>query len=465
MKPSVESIRPTKTLLLSAVSACFLNLNIVSNKCFAEENLESSLNSESDDSELDINLDDSVFDELEFDETYESHSLTPFKVFLGHQIGVSRLADWDIFNHESWLRIGWSKGLNDWLYAELEAESSALWPSDPIYGGRDEVNTHSEFNLAFLQASLGQWSAKVGKYTIGWGEVEGADVLDILNPRQALTSGEVEDTYGISNGQLFFSLDWYINTNTALSMFYNLQPEFSDGFIEPKTNDNEYGVKLSTRQGHAELGFYAASLLPNIATLNPNFFFDRLSSQESEPVLANPFSLWGFSANYAVGRALLKLDLAYKQNLTYLQNNPPLIINTPRINLIEKNRADIGMGIEYTTATEKQLLLMFVYQDIQDYQGDLVIVGDQALFQQDHITTQLITSFSDTYYNDDLSLDISAISSLDGDLSVIATQLAWVLNDNWRTELNLIKSFTDNTSPLANFDGESLVSARVIYQF
>lgn len=400
--------------------------------------------------EEEFDFDDSLFDEVEFEEVeQESSFLDIFKIELGQEFGTSKLADWKLISNETWLLVGWQDSLSTWLYGEFEAQSTINWPvGESIYGTNDETDFDSELNLGYLQASAGPLSAKAGKYTIGWGEIERGGILDIISPPEAITSGDLSSD---GTGQFLISSDLYISQWT-LSAFYSPKAEYSPGLPEPNENHDEVGFKAATSISNADFGFYLGSFVNNTPMPDPESFFSETRGDE--------FNLVGMSANYAMGKTLLKLDIAYKEGIDYLTANSNMF---PEI--IEKNRLDIGVGLEHTRSDDLQLVLMLISQHIIDYEDNLIFFGAESTeLQQPEYTSQLMASLSNSYLNEDLNLEVLTLLAANGDLGLVATNIDYTFNDNWRMEWVALTARTDDESIYSFFDEEVLLSASLIYR-
>ena len=184
-----------------------------------------------------------------------------------------------------------------------------------------------------LQNSYKDVSWKLGKMRIGWGELEGISILDIVNPA-ASSSGSANGESDAS--QWVFSTDYFLSEN-ILSGFCIVQPAISSEII-PLASDNtqpEFGLKYQRSSGQGQLSFYAAQLLPQSAVVN-------LGAGTS---LAQPYNLVGVSYNYAGSGVLWEFDFGYKSgqlrsNLTGLSTH---------------DRLDLGVGYEYALNPTTQI--------------------------------------------------------------------------------------------------------------
>ena len=184
-----------------------------------------------------------------------------------------------------------------------------------------------------LQNSYKDVSWKLGKMRIGWGELEGISILDIVNPAAASSgsaSGESDA------GQWALSADYFLGENT-LSGFSIVQPAISSEII-PLASDNtqpEFGLKYQRPSGQGQLSLYAAQLLPQSAVVN-------IGAAASS---AQPYNLVGLSYNYARSGVLWEFDFGYKSG----QERSDLT------GLSTHDRLDLGIGFEYALNSTTQI--------------------------------------------------------------------------------------------------------------
>ena len=184
-----------------------------------------------------------------------------------------------------------------------------------------------------LQNSYEDVSWKLGKMRIGWGELEGISILDIVNPA-ASSSGSGNGDRDTSQWAL--SADYFIGED-ILSGFSIVQPAISSEIIPlvSDTTQPEFGFKYQRPSGQGQLSLYAANLLPQSAVID-------LGAGTSS---AQPYRLIGLSYNYALSGVLWELDLGYKSgqersNLSGLSTH---------------DRFDLGVGFEYALNSTTQI--------------------------------------------------------------------------------------------------------------
>jgi hypothetical protein len=201
---------------------------------------------------INVNAEDSFFDdevvfdesEQEFDEwsddsdifgedsSQTEKSLAWLDLGIAQQWGFNPASHYSTTKERTEITIGSSGSVSDSGYGEVELKATKYWPSDSNYS----TEKHDlEVEKAFLQFSFDDWSSKLGKYTIGWGELEGG-ALDVVNPSGGLTDPSIIPQWFMSATQYF--------DNSDLSFFYNTNPTVSKSKLLILKNDSydEFGM-------------------------------------------------------------------------------------------------------------------------------------------------------------------------------------------------------------------------------
>ncbi len=101
----------------------------------------------------------------------------------------------------------------------------------------DDIVTF-DLSRIHLQNSAGDFSWKLGKYRIGWGEIEGAPVLDVINA--GLSFGDTGLSSDELPGQWFAGID-YFATSFMVSTFVGVAPEVTHVISTADSTDIEVG--------------------------------------------------------------------------------------------------------------------------------------------------------------------------------------------------------------------------------
>ncbi len=384
--------------------------------------------------------------EFELEDSESTYSwLDTFSIETGYRVGLSKLSDWDATVNQQYAKIGGQGLIRTWLYGEFEVRANLYWPQDSHVESDRDYQLDRQINTGFLQSSLGNLSVRAGKYTIGWGEVEGAGVLDVINPIEQVNPGSQEST-GAS--QWLLSGEYFMPRLT-LSSFVNVRPQFTEvpGYDEPETDRFEFGLKTQWQFTGVDLSFYGAQLLANAPT------FDLAN----QALIADPYQLVGFSINKVINNIVLKWDFAYKKDVGQLQMQASIPV------LVDSRRVESAFGIEYSPKENQQYTVALIGQSIVDYDANMVTLGSSGTHQQDKNIVQAMLAYSDRYFNNDLALNLVALTSGNGELGLLSGQLSYQWNDRWQVEGALMGAWADTTSQYAPTDGEGLVLIGVTY--
>lgn len=407
--------------------ALIIIIGLLSGLSFAEDlNLD-------DEFSLDDDLlfsDDLVFEEDEQDQQKVQWWNELFALSLEESAGWSSNQD-ALYINQTKAGIQWSDSLSAELFAEFDLSAWMNWNRTDLMSGLSlKQELEYSFNTVYLQSSLGDFSAKAGKYAIGWGQLEGAGILDIINPSPDPTKGELG---GLGSGQWFLSGEYYSNKLDA-SVFYNLDPELSSG-MEIDGVSEELGLKIGKSITGSDLDVYLAQLY--------------------EELPDNLYQVAGISVNRAMGNWLLKSDIAYKQGLTLYSGGPE--------NSNTYNRFDYGLGFEFNSPDGKQLTAAAFgrsWQGLDDSYGNLMPLPTEppSYFIVPAINPEVsaLVMFTDNFLNDDLSLTLMATGALNGDLLMMSSQLGYQFNDNWNSSMQYTLAQAESSSIYAAFDGEQL---------
>ncbi|MEJ2418799.1 MAG: hypothetical protein P8Y45_18070 [Exilibacterium sp.] len=241
----------------------------------------------------------------------------------------------------------------------------------------------------------------------------------------------------------------YFMPRLTLSSFVNVRPQFTEvpGYGEPQTDRFEFGLKTQWQFTGVDLSFYGAQLLANAPT------FDLAN----QALIADPYQLVGFSVNKVINNIVLKWDFAYKKDVGQLQMQASIPV------IVDSRRVESAFGIEYSPKENQQYTVAFIGQSIVDYDEDMVTLGSSGTHQQDKNIAQAMLAYSDRYFNNDLALNLVALTSGNGELGLLSGQLSYQWNDRWQVEGALMGAWADTKSQFAPTDGEGLVLIGVTY--
>jgi len=396
---------------------------------------------------------DSLFkDELSFDSTEEelvsfSDSDDIFEIGENNDKGSSGLGvklsnKWSINPKDKWnttkkrseLTLDVKGLLPESGYGELQITTKRYWPND---SQQSEEISNIEVDRAFVQFSSDNWSIKAGKYTIGWGEIEGGPI-DVINPIEGVTEPSVES-------------QWLINTtrywdNSKLSFYYNHNPDITkiNNITLNDDSSSEFGLRLDYKDNLGDNSVYLARLVPNSA----------LKDIANGNSYAQPYQLLGYSANQSVGGYLIKYDFAYKSNLKH--NRPSSLVNIDRIDwgiALDRQKEDRTWSF---TLNSNYLL---------DYYSDFLTPG----LTQDVSTSRHNLSYSigvnDTFENNGYKWNILASSVSNGDIKLISTGIDWDIDDNWSSLIKGTRVTASSDRAFSVLDNYERVAIELNYHF
>jgi hypothetical protein len=319
-------------------------------------------------------------------------------------------------------------------YGEVEIKAIKYWPSDS-----NNVIEASDVDVekAFLQFSFDDWSAKLGRYTIGWGELEGG-ALDVINPSGGLTDPSMISQWILSSTRYFEKSD--------LSFFYNTNPRIAKSKLTTLKNDSydEFGLRYGVSGEGSDMAFYAGQLVPNDAIIN---LTDGL-------VYATPYQLLGFGMNKAFDDYLLKFDVAYKQNLQ--QNRTGKFVKVDRVDW------DLAFDIQ---KNDRTILISVNSQHLLDFYNDYLTPTLTGSVSSEKNSTTYMTRVSDKFGDSDWSWNASHIILSNNDLSLTSAGLDWDINDHWKASLGATYADAKPNRALSLFDQYQRVNLEVKYQY
>ncbi len=332
------------------------------------------------------------------------------------------------------LKFGTSGSVFDSGYGEVEIKAIKYWPSDS-----NNVIEASDIDVekAFLQFSFDDWSAKLGRYTIGWGELEGG-ALDVINPSGGLTDPSMISQWILSSTRYFEDSD--------LSFFYNTNPRIAKSTLMTLKNDSydEFGLRYGISGEGSDMAFYAGQLVPNDAIIN---LTDGL-------VYATPYQLLGFGMNKAFDDYLLKFDVAYKHNLQ--QNRSGQFVKVDRIDW------DLAFDIQ---KNDRTILISVNSQYLLDFYSDYLTPTLTGSVSADKNSTTYMARVNDKFGDSDWSWNTSHIILSNNDLSLTSAGLDWDINDHWKASLGVTYADAKPNRALSLFDQYQRVNLEVKYQY
>jgi len=353
---------------------------------------------------------------------------------VSQKYGTNPASSYNTTMERTELRLGTSGSVFDSSYGEVEIKAIKYWPSD---SNNLIEASNIDVERAFLQFSFDDWSAKLGRYTIGWGELEGG-ALDVINPSGGLTDPSMISQWILSSTRYF--------NNSDLSFFYNTNPRVAKSKLTVLKNDSydEFGLRYGVSGEGGDMAFYAGQLVPNDALIN---LTDGL-------VYATPYKLLGFGMNKAFDDYLLKFDIAYKQNLQ--QNRLGQFVKLDRIDW------NLAFDIQ---KNDRTILISVNSQYLLDFYNDYLTPTLTGSVSTEKNSTTYIARVSDKFGDSDLSWNASHIILSNNDLSLTSAGLDWDINDHLKASLGATYADAKLNRALSLLDQYQRVNLEIKYQY
>ena len=360
-----------------------------------------------------------------------------------------------------WLLQG-SAQIRAWLPEDYEHDSP----------GRDDAEWR--INELFIQRSGSQHSFSFGRQTIVWGETVGNSVLDVINTTEYrdLSIIDIEDAR-LNQWLLIWDM---FGDNGNWSSFVNLYPEFNP---VPVTGSPLYPIPLQVNNQPLRLGYHrrdnalfeagtrwnrsftgsdiavmAAWLYENPIRytlpgtgVGPDGFIRAISN-------VNDYGLLGFSANRAIGRVLLTLDVAYSHGImsdSFNNLQLPGSGSLPVPGFEKRNRLGASAGVEYAINPTQQISLSLAAE--KDQGTDLNTRGN------------VLMRYSSSLRNDELILSATMQSQLDGEAVLLFLGADYRLSDDWELTGQLVLTRADAHTPLFFLDQDVRAGFTLTWNF
>ena len=357
----------------------------------------------------------------------------PVQLSIEHTLAVNPKANFQRNNHTTDLRLSSETSLGLLGYAQVEVKAIQYWPGDlkkPLTGRSSLL----EVEQLMLQYSLAETSIKLGRYILSWGEVEGAGVLDVINPAPDLTTGATAFT-----PQWLLSASYYMPA-VQVSAFVGLDPSA----VLSTNVAKEWGMKYHHSGSGSDWAIYAGHIVPNSAVVN-------LATATAS---AKAYQLIGYSWNRVIGDDLVKFDLAYKKGLEH---------NLGFTSLILTNRLDAAFGLELNDG-DRQWNAAIMAQHWLNYQSSYLTPALPPLVSgQTHVRYSL--GVDDSFDNNEYSWSLIHIGTPNGSLRGLTAQVTWQPTDHWQSSLGYAAMTAKGNTAYALLDGTQLLTFKAKFSY
>ena len=368
------------------------------------------------------------------DEIKNARPFAWLNIGVAQKWGFNPASDWSTTKERTELILGTTGSVSDAGYGELELKTTKYWPSDSYHSTK---SSDIEIERAFLQFSFDKWSTKLGRYTIGWGELEGG-ALDVINPSGGLTDPAI-------TSQWLMSATRY-GDKSDISVFYNPNPKITNSTLLSLKDERhrEFGLRYGLNTEGSDMAFYAAQLIPN----------DALKNLTDDLAYASPYELLGFGMNKVFDDYLLKFDIAYKRNLR--QNRLGQFIKADRVDW------DLAFDIQND---DRQYLISINSQYWLDFFNDYLTPTLLGSVSSEKNSMTYMANVSDKFGDSDWSWNLSNIIAANNDLSLITAGLEWDISDNLNVKLNATRANAKLDRAFSLLDDYQRVNLEVKFQY
>ena len=368
------------------------------------------------------------------DEIKNTRPFAWLNIGVAQKWGFNPASDWSTTKERTELILGTTGSVSDAGYGELELKTTKYWPSDSYHSTK---SSDIEIERAFLQFSFDKWSTKLGRYTIGWGELEGG-ALDVINLSGGLTDPSI-------TSQWLMSATRY-GDKSDISVFYNPNPKITNSTLLSLKDERhrEFGLRYGINTEGSDMAFYAGQLIPN----------DALKNLTDGMAYASPYELLGFGMNKVFDDYLLKFDIAYKRNLR--QNRLGQFIKADRVDW------DLAFDIQND---DRQYLISINSQYWLDFFNDYLTPTLLGSVSSEKNSMTYMANASDKFGDSDWSWNLSNIIAVNNDLSLITAGLEWDISDNLNAKLNATRANAKLDRAFSLLDDYQRVNLEVKFQY
>ena len=368
------------------------------------------------------------------DEIKNARPFAWLNIGVAQKWGFNPASDWSTTKERTELILGTTGSVSDAGYGELELKTTKYWPSDSYHSTK---SSDIEIERAFLQFSFDKWSTKLGRYTIGWGELEGG-ALDVINPSGGLTDPSITS-------------QWLMNATrygdkSDISVFYNPNPKITNSTLLSLKDERhrEFGLRYGINTEGSDMAFYAGQLIPN----------DALKNLTDGMAYASPYELLGFGMNKVFDDYLLKFDIAYKRNLRHNRSGQ----------FIKADRVDWDLAFDIQKG-DRQYLISINSQYWLDFFNDYLTPTLLGSVSSEKNSMTYMANVSDKFGDSDWSWNLSNIIAANNDLSLITAGLEWDISDNLNVKLNATRANAKLDRAFSLLDDYQRVNLEVKFQY
>ena len=391
--------------------------------------------------EFDLGFDDEILidetvDEPAADLTFDEPAAGGLDLSATNSVSYATLGSDSVFHWDMRLDASSASQLGDIGYLEWALRLN-------LPDAQDGLSPAFDIRRLSLQNSVDNLSWKLGKFRLGWGEIEGTPVLDVLNP--ALSLDEVGVNEDELPGQWMGQADYFAG-NTTLTGFVIADPQISHvSSTTVQGGDLEMGLQAQFPFEGGKFQLYAAQLLPQAGVLD-------LGTDESS---AQPYTLVGASVNKAIGPALLEFDIAGKFGLE----------RSDLAGLSSHDRLDVGVGIEYAVGNSTQITAAVYGQYWLEQTQDYFVNGPDGPLESPQFSGAYLLSLSDQFADGAVDVSANVGGALDGTMIGYSVSASYTPSDLWKLSAGVSGVFAETGSAFEMLDGTTTATLGVTYYY
>lgn len=332
---------------------------------------------------------------------------------LGHEFSLRTRKPSDIVNNRTWGRVEYSRFFDGGFYARLDTKLNAYWSRDHRARAVDRTMKFEQSTPeAYLQYSppSGRISMKLGVQRMIWGESEAGAITDEVSPRNLseLFFVPLEES---RLGQMMVAVDHYSSLGDLTAFFvprarFNKYPSSGSAYYTDPFGDqadvhddlgsrHEFGMRWRRATSGSDYSVMAASLIDN----DPVYRFDGMDSDGRMRIAkqGQRFTMLGTAFNHAMGRYLLKGEVAYKTGKAF---------NNAELGLIRKDVIDASLGVTYSLGQSNTVGVELVNRHVLGWTPDVasaprnttsIVLNTTLMFLNETLTVNWLTIYNRPY--------------------------------------------------------------------
>ncbi len=312
-------------------------------------------------------------------------------------------------------------------YLKADVQFNYYNAADDLLGDATEGEFTAKINDLWAQYSLDACNVKLGRQGLFWGAVEGTRALDIIAPLD-LTEPLLTDFSLIRRSQDILNISCFQN-DYDIELFLLPKP-LLDQYTARQTAQfkqledllgAEWGGRVTKHSQGLDLSLYYGRFYDN----TPKVSIDSTAFMPNG-IYVEQFQLVGAGLVYAIDRLLLEMDLSYQKVLSF-HSSSVVSNNSYLLNKKLKERLELALGAEYTTASNHQFSAGVWFYEYEE----------SALVSAYQDTIAVNAAWSKRFLNDDLNLSALAFWQKQAALYQATLMADLLLNDYWSTSIAL----------------------------